>query len=113
MYNPSPGFLKLVSELAKGALKRGLGLEGLVEVSISREELQSLTPEERGFIEEHIVSSSELEVVVRASVKNLVDAGLLKLVKKGVQWAPGRRRLLWFWILGGRVPCLYIPTCTL
>ena len=77
MYNPSPRFLKLVGDLARHAWERGLGLEGMVEVKISREELQSLTPEERGFIEERIVSSSEQEVVVKASIRDLVGAGLL------------------------------------
>jgi len=103
MYNPSPGFLKLVSELARRALESGRGLKYIVEVSISKEELQSFTPEERGFIEKHVVSSSDQEVVIRVSVKNLVDAGLLKLVKKSVLWAPERRRLLWFWALGDKV----------
>jgi len=84
VYNPSPGFLKLVGELARRALESGRGLKYIVEVSISRKELQSLTPEKRGFIEKRVVSSSEQEVVVRASVKDLVDAGLLKPVKKGV-----------------------------
>jgi len=103
MYNPSPKFLKLVGDLARYAWERGLGLEGVVEVKISREELQSLTPKERGVIKEHIVSSSEQEVIVRASIRGLVGAGLLQLVKKGVSWALGRRRLLWFWVLGSRV----------